>query len=792
MSYCINPNCPNFNAPANQPNCSNCGLGILLQERYGVIRSLGGGGFGKTFEVEDVKYSARKKVLKVLHINDKKAVDLFEREADVLKRLNHPGIPRVEPDGYFKLWPKDSQEPLHCLVMEYIDGIDLKDWLSRRNNQPITSKQAFDWLKQLAEILDKLHERNYWHRDIKPSNIMLRPDNQLVLIDFGAVKEATETYLLEQEKKPSATVIISQGYTPPEQAIGSAVRQSDFYALGRTFVHLLTGTSPRELAENSQTGKLNWRNNAPQGSKELADLIDDMMAEKPDKRPINAQRILQRLGQMPTQVSSGNISSSEPTTRTPNSPNKKLALVLGGSAILLSLAGALSYLLKTPSACDGKTGEHLSCGEEVLITPSYAGQFKQEAVKQFAQGKYSEAVSLLEKARSEKPNDPETLIYLNNAKLGDRPAYTIAVAAPITTNLDTAAAMLRGVAQAQDEVNHGKKINGQGLKVLIADDFNQPTQAKRIADALVAKQDILAVIGSYASEVTLAALPVYQQHQLVLISPSSTSEDLTAKGKDPNHVFFRTVPNNKMNAKKLAEYLLKKFAQTTSVVLYSANSNYSNSIQRDFEDIFNFYGGKVLKKVDLCGNPSSVGEALDSARKQPHTALVLFPDGKTCHDSFKNVLHLISANRGKYKMAGAWSLYDTEILDRGSDVVDKLVLAVPWHRLSSPNAKFPKSAKKLWKGEVGGVTATSYDAARALITALEKQSNPTRFGMQQTLAASDFKADGGATGEVSFDGGDRKEPIVELVKVVPKCSGAGYTFVPVNYATDPECPTPSP
>lgn len=272
--------------------------GMLLQNRYRVVRRLGKGGFGQAFEVDD---RGTPKVLKILSLDrfqspegKLKAVSLFKREAAVLSRLQHPGIPKIEPDGYFT-WPEDAQELLHCLVMEKIEGLNLKQWLENQGNQPISQEQAIAWLKELTEILEQVHQQELVHRDLKPSNIMLRPSGQLVLIDFGAVREVTESYLHRQKENVTGTVIISAGYTPPEQAEGKAVPQSDFFALGRTFVYLLTGKSPTDFDKDPRTGKLNWRGSAPQVSKELADIIDYLMATYPGRRPQTPTMILRCL-----------------------------------------------------------------------------------------------------------------------------------------------------------------------------------------------------------------------------------------------------------------------------------------------------------------------------------------------------------------------------------------------------------------------------------------------------------------------------------------------------------------
>ncbi|MEG4854236.1 protein kinase [Microcoleus sp. B5-D4] len=272
--------------------------GFILQGRYQVIDRIGGGGFGDIFEVDD---GGIIKVLKVLNLDNfnnpdikQKATILFQREAEFLMSQRHPGIPRVETDGYFT-WPEGSSKALPCLVMEKIPGQNLQEWMLARANQPITTETAIEWLNQLTQILNLLHDQQYFHRDIKPSNIMLKPDGKLVLVDFGAVREVTETYLRQQKENYTGTAIISAGYTPSEQAEGHAVPQSDFFALGRSFVYLLTGKVPIDLPKNPDNGELIWRDKATQVSPDLANLLDQMMAIFPGKRPQTCQEILQIL-----------------------------------------------------------------------------------------------------------------------------------------------------------------------------------------------------------------------------------------------------------------------------------------------------------------------------------------------------------------------------------------------------------------------------------------------------------------------------------------------------------------
>jgi serine/threonine protein kinase len=321
MSLCINPRCPNPQNPDNILFCGACSSELLLQGRYRAANVLGSGGFGKTYEVKE---GSTAKVLKVLMNNSSKAVELFQREAQVLSQLNNDGIPKIEANGYFIFYPKDDPQPLHCMVMEKIDGYNLWNYI-KKGGRPIDGDLACRWLIELVEILQQVHERDILHRDIKPQNIMLKPDGKLVLIDFGAVTEEQGTELATQAggggsgteaatNAGAGTSISSQGYTPFEQLHGQAVPQSDFFALGRTFVYLLTAKEPVDKSiYDAFNDELNWRQFAPTVSSDLADLIDKMMARLPRDRPKNAAAILQNLTTNP----SVNPSSSRPSESSP-------------------------------------------------------------------------------------------------------------------------------------------------------------------------------------------------------------------------------------------------------------------------------------------------------------------------------------------------------------------------------------------------------------------------------------------------------------------------------------------
>jgi serine/threonine protein kinase len=291
MSLCINPQCPKPQNSDQMLFCQGCGSGLLLADKYRVIKLMSDkGGFGNTYEIVE---QGVPKVLKMLKSDNQIAIELFEREYRVLRDLTEDGIggiPHVEDLFLYK--PNGSPHGLHCLVMERIYGMDLEEYV-KAIKRPIDEKTAIGWLSQLTQILQGIHSRGILHRDIKPSNIILQPDGQLVVIDFGAVKEAIPT------AHRQATCIYTPGYAAPEQQKpGQASSQSDFYSLGRTFVYLLTEKDPLDLYDAYQD-KLIWQNKTTNISPGCLDLIDRLMQEKPEQRPNSTATIFREIAAIP-------------------------------------------------------------------------------------------------------------------------------------------------------------------------------------------------------------------------------------------------------------------------------------------------------------------------------------------------------------------------------------------------------------------------------------------------------------------------------------------------------------
>jgi serine/threonine protein kinase len=218
----------------------------VLQGRYQLQKQLGNNAGRQTWLAVDLATQTRERVIvkllpfsPQLHWDDLK---LFEREAQVLKHLNHPCIPKYR--DYFSTEASNSGDlPWFGLVQDYIQGDCLQQLLKK--GKRFTQAGVKEIAIQLLEILIYLHQLSpaVLHRDIKPSNIIWGKNRQAYLVDFGAVQEKAKA------EGATFTVVGTGGYAPPEQLWGKAVPASDLYALGATLIHLLTGTAPVDLPQ---------------------------------------------------------------------------------------------------------------------------------------------------------------------------------------------------------------------------------------------------------------------------------------------------------------------------------------------------------------------------------------------------------------------------------------------------------------------------------------------------------------------------------------------------------------
>lgn len=295
-------------------------LGTTLGGRYQIIQPLGGGGFAKTYLAEDRQLPDRHQcVVKQLKPQATEpttlqiARRLFETEAQVLYRLGHHNqIPQL-----FAFFEEDQE---FYLVQELIEGHDLSQELipnsaitsTQPPNTPVThssitqpsphlQKGRFNeaevlvLLEEILTILDFVHQQNVIHRDISPRNLIRRKkDNQLVLIDFGAVKQITTQMLNTPAATHHSVGIGTPGYMPSEQARGNPKLSSDVYAVGMIAIQALTGIPPHQLPTDPNTEEILWQNHVTV-SLELTQILNKMVRYDFRERYTSATEVLEAI-----------------------------------------------------------------------------------------------------------------------------------------------------------------------------------------------------------------------------------------------------------------------------------------------------------------------------------------------------------------------------------------------------------------------------------------------------------------------------------------------------------------
>jgi serine/threonine protein kinase len=276
-------------------------LEITLVSRYKIVKELSHGGFGQTFIAEDMHLPGHPKcAIKLLKPMDTRpevleaAKRLFDREAQTLYKLGkHNQIP--------SLLAHFEQGMEFYLAQEFIEGQVLSEEI--QPGMKLSESYVIQMLKDLLQVLDFVHREGVIHRDIKPSNLIRRfSDDRLVLIDFGAVKEASIQRLDPQGHTCSTIAVGTYGYMPNEQANGRPKFASDIYAAGMLAIQALTGIPPNQLPEDYETGEVVWRDRVPSISPELADFLDKMVRSHFAQRYQSASEALLALQIVPVPI----------------------------------------------------------------------------------------------------------------------------------------------------------------------------------------------------------------------------------------------------------------------------------------------------------------------------------------------------------------------------------------------------------------------------------------------------------------------------------------------------------
>ena len=262
---------------------------LILGQRYEVQQQLGKQPGRQTLLARDLQ-TEELIVIKLLFLGNDfewQHLKLFEREAETLKALSHPAIPRYL--DYLEVDSPNSKG--FALVQSYVEGKTLEQHL--KAGRTFSDTEVKELATALLEILIYLHEHEppVIHRDIKPSNILLtnRSGNsvgQVYLVDFGSVQT------IAAQEGGTITVVGTYGYMPPEQFGGRATPASDLYSLGATLIYLITGRHPTELPQKD--GRIEFQSIANLDAN-LRDWLEWMTEPSLDRRLTSAREALSAL-----------------------------------------------------------------------------------------------------------------------------------------------------------------------------------------------------------------------------------------------------------------------------------------------------------------------------------------------------------------------------------------------------------------------------------------------------------------------------------------------------------------
>ncbi len=252
-------------------------IGTVIDGKYEILTEIGHGGMSIVYLAMDTHLNKQWAVKEIRKKgngkNDEVIVNSLLAEANMMKGLDHPSLPRIVDiiDNGITIF----------VVMDYIEGESLDKILAEYGAQP--EELVIGWAKQLCDALFYLHSQKppIIYRDMKPANIMLKPEGNIKIIDFGIAREYKEQNLAD------TTVLGTKGYAPPEQYSGQTDARSDIYALGMTMHHLLTGIDPRTGEAYAPVRMWN-----PEVSEGLEMIIDKCVQPAAENRYQNCQDLL--------------------------------------------------------------------------------------------------------------------------------------------------------------------------------------------------------------------------------------------------------------------------------------------------------------------------------------------------------------------------------------------------------------------------------------------------------------------------------------------------------------------
>ena len=338
------------------------GRASVLASRYRIIKQLGQGGMGSVWLAEDTQLDGKLFAIKMLPsilVANKRAYNQLKAEALLAMKLVHPNIVQI------RAFEENNGNPF--LVMDYIDGETLDDWLGDRSQDSgVSEDEIVRLLKPIAEAIDYAHTEGVVHRDIKPSNVMIRKDGRPFIMDFGIAREIQETMTRVTGKMSSGTLM----YMSPEQLNGDAPKkEQDIYSFAAMVYECLKGEPPFSRGNieyqimNKEPDPLTYGSSSVpashvqevgdrcQESGSIASSVMAGLAKKPDDRPKSCVAVLggaygnreKKLESGVRSQGSGEAKSQEACERTPEPRGRLFGNITAIILLVFGLAGGIWY-----------------------------------------------------------------------------------------------------------------------------------------------------------------------------------------------------------------------------------------------------------------------------------------------------------------------------------------------------------------------------------------------------------------------------------------------------------------
>lgn len=694
-------------------------LGTTLQERYRVLQFIGRGGMGAVYSCEDLRLPGKKWALKEMILHDpgvaEQVRDSFTREARFLAGLRHRSLPSIV-DVF-------SHANRQYLVMEFIEGETLAQ---RIESQGIPSDTvALSWALELAQVLDYLHrqERPIIFRDLKPENIMINLEGHVKVIDFGLARH------FEPGKRRDTQASGTVGYAPPEQweDSGQSDPRSDIYALAATLYFVLTGRPPSPIY-----GSHRIRPYRPDIDPGIEALVLRCLQPDPSQRYSSAAELIKdllillsddkhqgaiRLEHAPNRESLPRATRSTkmeklPNMRPPVGFPKRLPSTLGVGLVLFLVGLLLPWVnLERASQREGGTQDKIS---EILIQTD---PVKDQAKKLVEQGKYKEAIALLDSIFTRFPEDPESLILKNNAyaAFSGLETYKIPVLSSWHGAEREGIQILYGLALAQTQLNRNRIGKSPLVELLLFDDRSNNENLLSIASELTSNEDYPLIIGPFTSQQTRLIAPLANGKGLPVVAPIASDPQIFSTGQ---YIFSAADPDT-TKIQAIASYLYDQGHRRVAI-LTDSSSIISRGWGETFLETFQDKGGRIALVEEYPNNLVDFRELVGEARQKEADCIFMAeyripPVINLCES-------LVDAN-WRPTVAAQTAVFSDSLFRRGESTVEGLYLST-YYVPDITGGQEGKDFSREFRQTFGGHRPThreanSYDTLKLVVETLD-------------------------------------------------------------------------